>query len=120
MPNKSHILSDTGKPAYVQHWTDPRCVFPWNAAQILPVELPSPWCLLFCVMNRIIYLLPTGWSVVTVISTEFLMQHITVNKFFRQLKESLCFQFLVLMGKSTTPISAGRTTKRGTRSPGGC
>ena len=123
MPNKSHIPSDAESPAYVQHWTDPRWIFPRHAVQILSVERlllpPMPWCLLFCVKNRIISLLLTGWSVITVIATKVSMQCITVNKSFRQLEEPLRSQVFVLMGDFTTPISAGRTTQQGTSNLGG-
>lgn len=69
--SKSYIPSAPGSPVLVQHCADPRCIFPQHVAQILSVErLLSPSCavvLLFCVANRITYLLLTGWKVISVI-----------------------------------------------------
>lgn len=69
--SKSYIPSAPGNPVLVQHCTDPRCIFPQHVAQILSVErLLSPSCavvLLFCVADRIMYLLLTGWKVISVI-----------------------------------------------------
>ena len=70
--SKFYIPSDAGNPTFMQHGRDPGWTFPWRTVQILFVKmlcLPlMPWCLLFCVTNKTIYLLLTAWTVTSVVT----------------------------------------------------
>lgn len=70
--NKSNFPSDAGHLALMQHHTELRWNFPWQAAQILPMErfnlLPILCWLLSCVTHKNMYLLLTGLDVLSVVT----------------------------------------------------